>query len=135
MGFWKKEANFSKDYKRQIILDKYKSKCAYCGCKITLKEMTVDHIIPRDGFFNRVSVGDMPFYLKNLTVDDVNHLDNLNPSCHPCNVFKSNLSLDGFRNKVLSSKITFLNFRLKRRIRKNKGYLFYFELVLLKKKM
>lgn len=31
---------------RQLILEKYNSKCAYCGCNIDIKNMHIDHLIP-----------------------------------------------------------------------------------------
>ena len=32
---------------REIVYQKYGGKCAYCGNEITLKEMQVDHILPK----------------------------------------------------------------------------------------
>jgi len=38
--------------------------------------------------------------LSHLTEQDVNHVDNLFPSCQVCNLRKLNYSLEDFRNEV-----------------------------------
>lgn len=46
--------------------------CVYCGCDLTTKTMTVDHVIPR-------------------ARGGRNELSNLVPSCAPCNSRKGSL--------------------------------------------
>lgn len=94
---------------RQLVWQKYGGKCAYCGEQITVKDMQVDHIIPQWNFENMVKKqGFIPSFLTNLTVDDLNHIDNLNPSCRVCNKWKSGNPLEVFRNE-LTSQIKRLN--------------------------
>ena len=75
---------------REIVLNKYGGKCAYCGCELTLRTMQVDHI--------------KAVYASSLenngveTQDD--SLDNLNPSCRQCNFYKGTLDIEQFRDKI-----------------------------------
>lgn len=78
--------------KRIFVYNKYGGRCAYCGCLIDLKKMTVDHIRPKRTYF----MGDrneIPEYLP----DD---LRNLNPSCFSCNVRKGTLIIEQFRQEL-----------------------------------
>lgn len=74
---------------RQYVLSKYGGKCAYCGKSISLKEMQVDHIVPK----NR---------------GGGNFITNYNPSCGRCNHYKRSLDLEGFREyiKTLHERIS-----------------------------
>lgn len=69
------------DAKKQKIFEKYGGRCAYCGCALSIKKMTVDHIIPKAG-----SGGD--------------GINNLNPSCKPCNTLKGQMTLGEFKTHV-----------------------------------
>jgi 5-methylcytosine-specific restriction endonuclease McrA len=66
---------------RQQVHDKYNGKCAYCGEEITLKQMQVDHIIP-----------------KYKTVN--NDSENLNPSCRSCNFYKGAETIELYRLNI-----------------------------------
>ena len=66
---------------RQRIYDKMTGRCAYCGCKISIKNMQIDHIKP-------VSRGGG---------DDA---DNLFPACRSCNHRKGGSDLESFRRQV-----------------------------------
>ncbi len=82
---------------RQVILDKYKGHCAYCGCEIDLKTMQIDHIIPKIEYSYHLE------YDKN-SEKIINHkddIDNLNPSCRLCNHYKSNFLLEDFRKNLI----------------------------------
>jgi len=70
---------------REAIWYKYGKRCAYCGRKIKFKEMQIDHIIPKS--WNKESPDDP---------------SNLNPSCKRCNFYKSNRSLEKFRQLLLT---------------------------------
>jgi len=81
--------------KREIVYAKYNGHCAYCGCEITIKEMQVEHIIPKS---------------RNGTDD----LNNLTPSCKTCNTYKryerympQNEPLEAFREllKTLHERV------------------------------
>ena len=74
------------------IHNKYNKHCAYCGEEIALKEMQIDHIIPKFTF----GYGDKS-KIPNYGVDDV---QNLNPSCRGCNFYKSTFTIEDFRNQL-----------------------------------
>jgi HNH endonuclease len=76
---------------RLFIFNKFENKCAYCGCVLELRKMQIDHIIPfYHNYFNKT----------NIKVVGDNELNNLNPSCARCNRWKSNFSLELFRNEI-----------------------------------
>ncbi|MHC1772965.1 MAG: HNH endonuclease [Flexilinea sp.] len=72
-----KRRKLTKD-QRQIIYEKCDGHCAYCGRKINISEMQVDHVKP-------------------LSIDGTNAFENLLPSCRGCNNYKSSLTLEKFR--------------------------------------
>lgn len=55
-------------------------KCFYCGCKLDFDNFHLDHFIPKSSNGSREN--------------------NLVPSCPECNLCKSNLSLEEFRDKL-----------------------------------
>ena len=63
---------------REAIYDMYAGHCAYCGEKITLKDMQVDHMQP-------------------LRKGGADELSNMVPACRSCNHYKSTLTVDQFR--------------------------------------
>ena len=69
---------------RKMIYDKADGRCALCGRKITLSEMTIDHIVP-------------------LNRNGENSVNNLQCACYACNQFKSNILPEDFikNNKVV----------------------------------
>ena len=69
---------------RKAVYDKYGGHCAYCGSVLTLKEMQVDHFIPKKGWNESGS-------------DDI---ENLMPSCRMCNHYKRAHTLDLFRTYI-----------------------------------
>lgn len=71
---------------RQKVYDKYNGHCAYCGKPITIKDMQVDHILPK----------------RNGGKD---HIDNLNPSCRRCNHYKRAADIETLRNWLLGGLI------------------------------
>lgn len=91
---------FSKQ-QREKIHSKYNGKCAYCGCEITIKQMQIDHIIPKREFLSHVKNRfRVPYFLNHLTENDVNNDDNLNPACIVCNKWKSAHDLELFRSEL-----------------------------------
>jgi 5-methylcytosine-specific restriction endonuclease McrA len=81
---------------RNKVYQKYDGHCAYCGKKITFKEMQVDHKIPKR---NAVSLA-----TKNLlgewVLPDLNVFENLMPSCRRCNHYKRAESLNRYRGMI-----------------------------------
>src|SRR5665647_2382576 len=67
---------------RHIVFHKYGGHCAYCGGLINTKEMQIDHIIPKAFFLWHIkNKYKIPLFLLHLTEADVNHIDNLMPTC------------------------------------------------------
>ncbi len=63
---------------REAVYEKYDGHCAYCGQKISLSEMQVDHFIP-------------------VYKDGEETIDNYMPACRQCNFYKSTCTLERFR--------------------------------------
>ena len=94
---------------RQEVYNKCGGHCAYCGEEITIKEMQVDHIIPVSFFSDHIENNKrVPKFLSHLKGTDVNHIDNLFPSCRVCNKWKSAFDLEFFRSE-LSEQVRRLN--------------------------
>lgn len=106
---------------RQQVFNKTSGKCWYCGTDITIKNFEADHIIP--------------IYRGQESAPELHLIDNLAPSCKPCNRFKTVFTVDQFREELemqvergLKSSINFRNadrFGLIKII--NKPIVFYFE--------
>jgi len=64
---------------RQIVYQKYRGHCAYCGKKLKYSEMQVDHIVSKH-------------------FGGENDISNYNPSCRSCNFYKGVNSVEAFRN-------------------------------------
>ena len=75
---------------RQEVYDKYNGHCAYCGCEIEMKDMQIDHIVPKyrnNEMWHNGEIGS----------DDIS---NLNPSCRMCNYYKGMGSVVQFRERL-----------------------------------
>lgn len=68
---------------REEVWKKYNCKCAYCGEDLPLNKMQVDHIYPK-------------------YKGGKDEIENYNPSCRQCNFYKSDFTLDAFRNQMLT---------------------------------
>lgn len=78
---------------RQKVFDKCGGKCGYCGCDIDIKNFQVDHIVSQFHYkFKK--------HLKYTDNNDVNHFENLLPTCRVCNNWKSTHSLEQFRKEI-----------------------------------
>ena len=72
-----KRASFS-IVKVNKIFNRFNGRCAYCGSELTIKDMTVDHIIPKRNGGN-------------------NKYKNLFPACKSCNHEKGHLFINAYR--------------------------------------
>lgn len=89
---------------RQRIYDKYKGRCGYCGDYLKIKDMTIDHIIPKSIFIETIlSKKNIPTFLKHLTTQDVSHIDNLMCCCKVCNAWKGTKHLNQFKKEITKS--------------------------------
>lgn len=105
------------------VFNKYGGRCAYCGCKLEIKDMQIDHINAK--------------YLSEYHGNEVdNSLDNLNPSCRQCNFYKSTYSVEEFRKRIENTLIPNLKKNFDYRLAKKYGLVseviekpikFYFE--------
>lgn len=87
--------------KRQEIWSKTEGKCFYCGCELPEKGWHADHFHPivRDivpvlneqGRTTSFTTG------KSCAYPELDTIDNLVPSCAPCNNFKHSYSIEGYR--------------------------------------
>lgn len=66
---------------RAKVHQKYNGRCGYCGKVITIKEMQVDHMMPR-------------WSAKDNTIHD---FSNLMPACRRCNHYKRADNVEQFR--------------------------------------
>ena len=85
---------------RQKVHEKFGGCCAYCGCKIAIKEMQVDHFVSK----RKYVMGTANKHTDKL----MNDFDNLMPSCRYCNKWKNDYSIEQFR-KEISEQIKRLN--------------------------
>ena len=72
---------------RLLVYDKFNGHCAYCGCKLKLKDMQIDHI---------ESVCKTTFEKKSINDSE----DNYMPSCRMCNYYKSIYDLENLRHSI-----------------------------------
>lgn len=72
--------------KRQAIWDKSGGKCWYCGCELP-ERWDADHFHP---VIRNPSTGEM-------LIPELDVMENLVPSCKPCNNFKHSYDIEGFR--------------------------------------
>lgn len=77
--------------KRIDVWNKYNHHCAYCGCQLEYKDMQIDHI---DSIYVHCE------YKKEKTLDEINEIDNLMPTCRQCNFYKSTFDIETFRNRL-----------------------------------
>lgn len=84
---------------REKIYNKFGGKCAYCGIELNGK-FQVDHIIAKERYINKCMNDEFPEFLKHLDISDIDHIDNLFPSCQSCNVYKHSYDLEFFRRNI-----------------------------------
>lgn len=81
---------------RLAVYAKCQGHCGYCGMAITLKQMQVDHMMPKA--FPSLSAE----RIDGVLVHGVDKLPNLMPSCRGCNHYKRELSVEGFRQAMIT---------------------------------
>lgn len=69
---------------REAVYGMYGGKCAYCGRTIKIKDMQVDHFIPKRGW----------------DTEGADDLMNLMPACRTCNHYKRAHCLGTFRKYI-----------------------------------
>ncbi len=86
---------------RQQVYDKYDGHCAYCGRKIEMREMQVDHIVPiaYSCYGPREQADKVRKMVENV---NINSNDFLMPACRACNFYKGINDIERFRNRIKS---------------------------------
>lgn len=110
---------------RQKIFDMYNGKCAYCGCELK-KSWHVDHIEPvnrtqklKPGYYRHKETGarldrnELPdswwieyenvpskYVFDKMLNPERDTVENSMPACNSCNITKSNLSVNEFREYI-----------------------------------
>lgn len=74
---------------RKAVYEKYSGHCAYCGEKIAMSAMQVDHLIPMDLYEAYAAQG-----------IDLDTRENYMPSCRSCNKYKHTLTIEMFRTSI-----------------------------------
>lgn len=77
---------------RKAVWHKFGGHCAYCGKKINLKDMQIDHFEPKS--LNRPIAKDIN---GKYVYPDIDIFSNLMPSCRRCNHYKRANTLNYFR--------------------------------------
>ena len=120
---------------RETIRGKFNNKCAYCGCDLKSK-FQIDHVLSQSNFLTHIkNQWQVPDFLKHLTDVDLNHPDNLFPTCCSCNNYKGTMSIERFRAEIQRQSEILRNakptFRLAERFGvievTNRPVVFYFE--------
>jgi hypothetical protein len=83
---------------RARVYAKCDGHCAYCGKEITLKQMQVDHIIPRSRYNRQHNC--LVVNSKAFTEYGLEDERNLNPSCVRCNLWKRTFTVEEFRKEI-----------------------------------
>lgn len=78
---------------RKNILAKYDGHCAYCGKELELRDMQIDHQIPKSYNYRMIGL----FQQDTLYCEQY---ENLFPACRRCNHYKRDDTLEQFRLKM-----------------------------------
>lgn len=82
---------------RNEVLKRFEERCAYCGAPLTNETMHVDHKNPM--FRN-----DTDHQVQSMgRIRGSNDFSNLYPACRRCNLWKSTLTVEGFRDHITKS--------------------------------
>ena len=126
MTYREKIAKAKKD-ERLFVFNKFNGRCAYCGSNLNLEYFHVDHVIPKRRYK----------YPHDCETGS-DSVENLFPSCSSCNSCKSDLSIEGFRYRIMDRLERLNEYSSEYRIAKRFGLvtefpddvIFYFEKVM-----
>jgi 5-methylcytosine-specific restriction endonuclease McrA len=76
------------------VWEKYEEKCAYCGEQLEYDKMQVDHRAP---IYRGTSDKDLA---RMGIIRGLDVFENWEPSCRPCNGYKSTFTVEVFRNNM-----------------------------------
>ncbi|MDU2939975.1 MAG: HNH endonuclease, partial [Enterobacteriaceae bacterium] len=89
---------------REELRMKFGGRCAYCGCELPEKGWHADHVeaaLRKWHFGERKSNGTRAvIYTGEHWKPENDVLENLFPSCAPCNLFKATFSVEMFREQI-----------------------------------
>ena len=83
---------------REQVRMKFGGRCAYCGEPLG-ERWHVDHLLPVERELKWIP-GKGPVATGKLWRTENDTLDNMMPSCPPCNIDKHSMSLEGWRRKL-----------------------------------
>lgn len=123
---------------RQKVWAKSQGHCWYCGCTLPEKGWHADHVDPvfRDSELVRDEKGQSKIIPTGTCWKPENDkLENMVPSCAPCNLFKSTFSVEQFRGEISEqinrARRSSVNFRTAERFGqitiKSEPVIFWFE--------
>ncbi|HDL7920008.1 TPA: HNH endonuclease [Yersinia enterocolitica] len=91
---------------RAQLREMFGGKCAYCGCELPERGWHADHIEPVIRKLESVRLPPGTGFTHKLVTTGEMHrpeldsIENLYPSCAPCNIFKASMSLESFRSEI-----------------------------------
>lgn len=120
--------------KRQIIYDKSKGHCWYCGCSLE-EGWHADHLVPIRRYKGIRITDEGVEHFTACENPELDNLDNTVPACRSCNLFKGVYSVEDFRKQlevqVERARLYSVNFRTAERFglvqTTNKPIVFWFE--------
>lgn len=88
---------------RQKVYEKYDKHCAYCGVLLMdIKDMQVDHKEPLRRIFRYDSEKRKYVDTNKMKFPQNQTFENCMPSCRVCNHYKSDMSLEQFRERMIT---------------------------------
>lgn len=84
---------------RENVFNKYGGRCAYCGTELQ-KGWHIDHIQAIRRNDSDENIERINKYLTTPLVRGENSIENYNPACRPCNIWKSTYNIEQFRKEI-----------------------------------
>jgi 5-methylcytosine-specific restriction endonuclease McrA len=87
--------------KRSIVFAKYNGRCAYCGCELQ-KGWHIDHLKPINRVKTRRYDREQDKFIVKIIIGNPENdcFENMVPSCPSCNNYKSNYTIEMFRQGI-----------------------------------